>query len=82
MSAARPPAHGRGPADAGWAGLLLVDKPAGVTSHDVVAHARRALATRAIGHLGTLDPGASGLLVLALGAATRCAVVWQGWRQT
>lgn len=82
MSAARPPAEGRGLEDSGWAGLLLVDKPAGVTSHDVVAHARRALSTRAIGHLGTLDPGASGLLVLALGAATRCAVVWQGGRKT
>ena len=65
-----------------WSGLLPVDKPEGVTSHDVVDHARRSLGTRTIGHLGTLDPGASGLLVLAVGSATRCAVVWQGGRKT
>lgn len=65
-----------------WAGLLPVDKPAGITSHDVVARARRALGVRTVGHLGTLDPGASGLLVLAIGAATRCAVVWQGGAKT
>lgn len=52
-------------------GLLLVDKPAGVTSHDVVAAARRALGERRIGHAGTLDPFATGLLVLLLGRATR-----------
>lgn len=67
---------------AGWAGLLPIDKPTGVTSHDVVAAARRRLGVRAMGHLGTLDPAASGLLVLALGAATRCALVWQGGRKT
>jgi tRNA pseudouridine55 synthase len=82
MIPARPAPHGRGLPESEWPGLLLVDKPAGVTSHDVVAHARRGLHIRAIGHLGTLDPGASGLLVLALGAATRCAVVWQGGRKT
>jgi tRNA pseudouridine55 synthase len=65
-----------------WAGLLLVDKPVGVTSHDVVDRARRRLRLRAAGHLGTLDPGASGLLVLVLGAATRCATVWQGGLKT
>ena len=54
-------------------GLLLVDKPAGVTSHDVVAAARRALGERRIGHLGTLDPFATGLLVLLVGRATRLA---------
>src|SRR4249919_540753 len=48
-------------------GLLLVDKPAGVTSHDVVDVARRALQTRRIGHAGTLDPFATGLLVLLVG---------------
>lgn len=52
-------------------GLLLVDKPAGMTSHDVVARARRALRTRRIGHAGTLDPFATGLLVCAVGPATR-----------
>lgn len=65
-----------------WAGLLPVDKPAGMTSHDVVSRARRVLGTRSIGHLGTLDPGASGLLVLAVGAATRCVTVWQGGVKT
>lgn len=82
MTAARPAPPGRDSAAAGWAGLLPVDKPIGVTSHDVVARARRRLGVRAIGHLGTLDPNASGLLVLALGAATRCATVWQGGRKT
>jgi tRNA pseudouridine55 synthase len=52
-------------------GLLLVDKPAGMTSHDVVATARRTLELRRIGHMGTLDPFATGLLVLLLGRATR-----------
>ena len=52
-------------------GLLLIDKPAGVTSHDVVAIARRAIGERRIGHAGTLDPFATGLLVLLLGRATR-----------
>jgi tRNA pseudouridine55 synthase len=54
-------------------GLLLVDKPAGITSHDVVDIARRAYGERSIGHLGTLDPFATGLLVLLLGRATRLA---------
>lgn len=52
-------------------GLLLVDKPAGVTSHDVVAAARRALGERRVGHAGTLDPFATGLLVVLAGRATR-----------
>lgn len=51
--------------------MLLVDKPAGVTSHDVVARARRALGTRKVGHAGTLDPMATGLLLLGVGSATR-----------
>ncbi len=53
------------------AGILLVDKPGGITSHDVVARTRRALGTRKIGHAGTLDPMATGLLVLGVEAATR-----------
>jgi tRNA pseudouridine55 synthase len=57
----------------GVSGLLLVDKPAGITSHDVVDIARRAYGERSIGHLGTLDPFATGLLVLLLGRATRLA---------
>lgn len=52
-------------------GALLVDKPSGPTSHDVVAFARRALKTPRIGHTGTLDPLATGLLVLLIGHATR-----------
>jgi tRNA pseudouridine55 synthase len=51
--------------------VLLVDKPVGPTSHDAVARARRALRPRRIGHTGTLDPFASGLLVLLVGQATR-----------
>jgi tRNA pseudouridine55 synthase len=57
--------------DATTDGLLLVDKPAGVTSHDVVLAARRAFGEPRIGHAGTLDPFATGLLVLLLGRATR-----------
>lgn len=52
-------------------GILLVDKPAGITSHDVVSAVRRALGTRRVGHAGTLDPFATGLLVLLIGHATR-----------
>jgi tRNA pseudouridine55 synthase len=55
------------------AGVLPVDKPVGPTSHDVVAAARRALRERRIGHTGTLDPFASGLLLLCVGSATRLA---------
>ncbi|HVD92080.1 MAG TPA: tRNA pseudouridine(55) synthase TruB [Vicinamibacterales bacterium] len=54
-------------------GALLVDKPAGPTSHDIVAIVRRALQTPRVGHTGTLDPLATGLLVLLVGQATRCA---------
>lgn len=52
-------------------GILLVDKPLGLTSHDVVAQVRRAARQKKVGHAGTLDPLATGLLVLALGQATR-----------
>ena len=52
-------------------GVCVVDKPAGMTSHDVVAAARRRLGTRKVGHAGTLDPGATGVLVLGVGRATR-----------
>jgi tRNA pseudouridine55 synthase len=64
------------------AGLLIVDKPGGITSHDVVARVRRALRMKGVGHLGTLDPAATGLLIVAVGAATRCASVWQGGEKT
>jgi len=53
------------------AGVLVVDKPQGPTSHDVVAVARRVLGERRIGHCGTLDPLATGVLALAIGHATR-----------
>jgi len=54
-------------------GLLVVDKPAGPTSHDVVARVRRLLGERRVGHTGTLDPGATGVLPLVVGRATRLA---------
>jgi len=54
-------------------GLLVIDKPAGPTSHEVVARVRRALGERRIGHTGTLDPAATGVLPLVLGRATRLA---------
>jgi tRNA pseudouridine55 synthase len=52
-------------------GVLIVDKPAGPTSHDVVARVRRVAGQRRVGHAGTLDPPATGVLVVALGKATR-----------
>ncbi len=52
-------------------GLLLLDKPVGVTSHDAVDHVRRVLNERRVGHAGTLDPMATGLLVIAVGPSTR-----------
>jgi tRNA pseudouridine55 synthase len=52
-------------------GLIVVDKPAGITSHDVVAHCRRALGQRQVGHGGTLDPSATGVLLVGAGAVTR-----------
>ena len=54
-------------------GLLVVDKPSGPTSHDVVARMRRALHETRIGHTGTLDPMATGVLLLVVGKATRLA---------
>ena len=54
-------------------GLLILDKPAGLTSHDIVARTRRILGERSIGHLGTLDPMATGVLPMLLGRYTRLA---------
>src|SRR5436309_275504 len=54
-------------------GLLVIDKPVGPTSHDVVARVRRVLREPRVGHTGTLDPLASGLLLLMIGRATRLA---------
>lgn len=62
MTRAAPSAHD---------GLLVVDKPAGLTSHDVVARVRRLADTRRVGHAGTLDPMATGVLVLGVGRATK-----------
>lgn len=57
----------------GLSGILLVDKPAGLTSHDVVNRVRRATGEKRVGHAGTLDPMATGLLVVLIGPATRLA---------
>ena len=54
-------------------GILLADKPPGLSSHDMVARARRALGVRRVGHAGTLDPFATGLLIVLVGRATRLA---------
>ena len=62
--------------------VLPVDKPEGPTSHDVVAAARRGLRTRRVGHTGTLDPFASGLLLLCIGRATRLAEYLTGLPKT
>jgi tRNA pseudouridine55 synthase len=59
-------------------GLLVVDKPSGPTSHDVVARVRRALRERRVGHTGTLDPAATGVLPLVVGRATRLAQFLSG----
>ena len=59
------------PADRPAEGILLVDKPAGVSSHTVVARVRKAFGIRKVGHAGTLDPDATGVLVLGVGRATR-----------
>ncbi len=59
-------------------GILIVDKPARLTSHDVVARVRRILKERRVGHTGTLDPFATGVLVLLVGRATRLAQFLSG----
>src|SRR6202051_3720985 len=62
-------------------GALVIDKPRGRTSHDVVDAVRRMLGFRQVGHLGTLDPLATGVLVLLLGRATRFARFYAGRRK-
>lgn len=62
---------GKRPSNAGPHGVVVIDKPAGWTSHDVVAKSRGVLGTRKVGHSGTLDPDATGVLVLGVGHATR-----------
>lgn len=61
----------KGRTDSGRSGCVIVDKPAGCTSHDVVDLVRRALGTRKVGHAGTLDPDATGVLVMGVGAGTK-----------
>lgn len=68
----------RRPSTPGIDGVLLVDKPSGPTSHDIVAKVRRLAGQPRIGHGGTLDPFATGLLVLLLGKATRLAALHLG----
>ncbi len=63
-------------------GLLLVDKPGGRTSHDVVRWVRRELGQRRVGHAGTLDPLATGLLPCLVGSATRLVQYLHGWPKT
>lgn len=63
-------------------GVLVVDKPAGMTSHDVVARVRRILGTRRVGHTGTLDPSATGVLVCCVGRATRLVDTLQAGTKT
>ena len=63
-------------------GLLLVDKPAGMTSHDVVDRIRKAAQQRRVGHTGTLDPAATGLLLICLGKATRLSEHLTGLSKT
>src|SRR5580658_10290390 len=71
----------RKPQPATLDGALVMDKPRGKTSHDVVDAVRRVLGFRQIGHLGTLDPLATGVLVLLLGRATRLAQFYVGRRK-
>ncbi|MDQ2688450.1 MAG: tRNA pseudouridine(55) synthase TruB, partial [Armatimonadota bacterium] len=54
-------------------GVLNIDKPAGMTSHDVVARIRRVTRVKRVGHAGTLDPDATGVLLVCVGPATRIA---------
>jgi tRNA pseudouridine55 synthase len=63
-------------------GVLIIDKPSGFTSHDVVARVRRILGQKAVGHLGTLDPLATGVLPLVIGNMTRLAQFYLGAEKT
>jgi tRNA pseudouridine55 synthase len=71
----------RPPKPPAFDGIIVVDKPAGKTSHDIVEAVRRLAGFRGIGHFGTLDPLATGVLVLALGRATRLARFYSGRRK-
>src|SRR3974390_825121 len=71
----------RQPQPAPFAGALVIDKPQGKTSHDIVDAVRHLAGFRQIGHLGTLDPLATGVLVLLLGKATRLVRFYSGRRK-
>lgn len=72
----------KGPEQADRSGIVLVDKPKGVTSHDLVAAIRSTLGIRRVGHAGTLDPMATGLLIIGFGQATRLLKVIVGHDKT
>jgi tRNA pseudouridine55 synthase len=63
-------------------GIFLIDKPVGITSHDVVDSVRRIFHTKAVGHAGTLDPFASGLLILLVGKHTKKSDEYMGFDKT
>ncbi len=75
-------AEGTAHEDAAPEGVLIVDKPSGMTSHDVVARIRRIAGTRRVGHTGTLDPAATGVLVICIGRATRLVNALQAGTKT
>src|ERR1700723_4656573 len=78
-----PPGFLTGPCYSGHVdGVIVVDKPEGLTSHDVVNRMRRLANTRKVGHLGTLDPLATGVLPMVLGRATRLAQFFSSGEKT
>src|SRR5213075_592321 len=70
------------PRQARYDGILLVDKKSGITSHDVVEKVRRRIGVKKAGHTGTLDPLATGLLILCIGKATRLQAYLMGMEKT
>ncbi len=78
VSGAQSPSGNQTPTIHFMDGVLIIDKPAGITSHDVVARVRRILHERRVGHTGTLDPFATGVLVVLVGRATRLAQFLSG----
>jgi tRNA pseudouridine55 synthase len=76
-----PAPHHAAPTTRNLDGALIIDKPQGKTSHDIVAEVRHIAGLRQVGHLGTLDPLATGVLVLLLGRATRLAQFYSGRRK-
>lgn len=66
----------------GPSGLMVIDKPAGMSSHDVVSRMRRIAGTRRVGHAGTLDPAATGVLILGVNKATKLLTYLVGQDKT